>query len=54
MKTMIAILTTTMMTGCGSAIRDSASEIADPTERGLMYLATAIVLAAIIGAFFRH
>ena len=38
--------------GCSSTIRESASSIVDPTERGLMYVATAIVIGAVLRAIF--
>jgi hypothetical protein len=37
---------------CSNIIKDAAAGISDPTERGLMYVATAIVLAAVIKALF--
>ena len=39
------------LTGCTETIHKAAAGIADPTERGCMYIATAIIISAIIRAF---
>jgi hypothetical protein len=44
------IFTAIMLSGCAGALGQVASK--DPTERGLSYVASAIVTAAIIRAMF--
>ena len=39
------------LTGCTETIHEAAAGISDPTERGCMYIATAIVISAVIRAF---
>ena len=41
-----------LLVGCLKQTHDAASSISDPTERGLMYIASALVFAAVIRAFF--
>ena len=47
---MKVLITTSLLilTSCGATIKDAANGIADPTERGCMYIATAIIVGAII------
>jgi hypothetical protein len=45
-----AILLTIFLTGCKGV--DSFTDATDPTERGLSFVAAAIVTSAVIRAFF--
>ena len=40
--------------GCAAEIQQSASSIQNPTERGLMYIATAVVISAVFRAIFNE
>lgn len=46
----LSIALTLMLTGCAGSL--GRVDATDPTERGLSYVAAAIVTAAVIRAFF--
>ena len=48
LKIAYGVLISFLIVGCGDVIKDAANGISDPTERGCMYIATAIVIGAII------
>ena len=49
MKTCLLFLAI-LFVNCSEQIKDAASGIKDPTERGLMYVACGLVFAALIRA----
>lgn len=48
--TRLLFIAASLLTACGSPLGNATA--ADPTERGLSYVAGAIVTAAVIRAFF--
>ena len=52
MKKLLWLIPLFLVSCGGSVIKDAAEGIADPTERGLMYIAIALVIAAFIRGIF--
>lgn len=51
-KKIFLLLVPLFLVGCGEAIKDAAAGINNPVERGLMYVATAIIFNGVFRALF--